>query len=421
MADALIETMSSNPYDGIIADTATQISNIDAQIQQVSSAITNLEQASPTSPTLPKLRERLAQLQSQKQWLTTTNESAKTLSSSFNQSSSDINTLKWIYDIKQQELERAKAQDDAAYRRMYDETQRLWDNYVNTLQNATASENAIINANAWRQWASSQSTAEVRARNYLNAAAQWNEAANNTRQQLNAIEEWRINSWQWYVQLSQWNADNYLRQQVMNDYQSAEAEKDRQFQREMSWRSSSWWWTSSSTRWTSGWWWGWNWNWWGWWQPDIVDPYEEFSNPGQEWNWNWYPTLQEIIAEFDKQWTSPTYDSVKSRNPNITENEFLNWMANNYAEYQNTLTSEKKNAITDSYNKWNMTLEEYWNQLVNLEQQEKQEKKEQKQNSNRTSNIQAAEQMYLDNLRRFWPDSRYTKWALQYYNQLRWK
>ena len=67
MADALIETMSSNPYDGIIADTATQISNIDAQIQQVSSAITNLEQASPTSPTLPKLRERLAQLQSQKQ------------------------------------------------------------------------------------------------------------------------------------------------------------------------------------------------------------------------------------------------------------------------------------------------------------------------------------------------------------------
>jgi hypothetical protein len=58
---------------------------------------------------------------------------------------------------------------------------------------------------------------------------------------LNAIEEWRINSWQWYIQLSQNNADNYLRQQVMNDYQSAEAEKDRQFQRDMSWKSSWWW------------------------------------------------------------------------------------------------------------------------------------------------------------------------------------
>ena len=68
-----------------------------------------------------------------------------------------------------------------------------------------------------------------------------------------------------------------------------------------------------------------------------------------------------------------------------------------------------------------MTLEEYWSQLVNLEQQENQEKKEQKKNSNRISNIQVAEQMYLDNLRRFWPDNRYTKWALQYYNQLRWK
>lgn len=420
MADALIETMSSNPYDGIIADTATQISNIDAQIQQVSSAITNLEKASPTSPTLPKLRERLASLQSQKQWLTTTNESARSLSNSFNQTSENVNTLKWIYDIKQQELERAKSQDDAAYRKMYDDTQRQTNNYINALWNATSSENAIINANAGRDWASAQSTAEARARNYLNNAQAQNEAANTARQQLNAIEEWRINSWQWYIQLSQNNADNYLRQQVMNDFQAAEAEKDRQLQRWSSsyrWSSSGWW---SSSRWTSSWWW-WNWNWWGWWQPDIVDPYEEFSNPEQEWNWNWYPTLQEIIAEFDKQWTSPTYDSVRSRNPNITENEFLNWMSKNYAEYQNTLTSEKKNAITDSYNKWNMTLEEYWKQLVDLENQEKQEKKEQNQNSNRLSNIQAAEQMYLDNLRRFWPDSRYTKWALQYYNQLRWK
>ena len=225
MADALIETISSNPYDSIVADTSTQISNIDSDIQDVSNAINKLEISNPTSPTLPKLRERLAQLQSKKESLVNTNESARSLSNSFNQTSENINTLKWIYDIKQQELERAKSQDDAAYRRMYDETQRQTNNYINALWNATSSENAIINANAWRQWASAQSTAETRARNYLANAQAQNEAANTARQQLNAIEEWRINSWQWYVQLSQNNADNYLRQQAMNNYQSAETEK----------------------------------------------------------------------------------------------------------------------------------------------------------------------------------------------------
>jgi hypothetical protein len=66
MADVLIETLASNPYEGIVADTSTQISDLDAQIQQVSSAITKLEQVSPTSPTLSQLRERLSSLQSRK-------------------------------------------------------------------------------------------------------------------------------------------------------------------------------------------------------------------------------------------------------------------------------------------------------------------------------------------------------------------
>lgn len=416
MADALIETVASNPYEWIVADTSTQISNLDAQIQQVSDAINNLERQSPTSPTLSKLRERLSNLQSQREWLSQTNSSAKSLSQSFSQWAANISSLKWIYDIKQQELERSRNQDDAAYRKMYEDTQRQSNNYINTLQNATTSENAIINANAWRQWASAQSTAEARARNYLAAAAQWNEAANTARQQLNAIEEWRINSWQWYIQLSQNNADNYLRQDVMNRYQSFEAEKDRQLQRELNWLKS-WWWSSYSwwgSR--SSWWWGWGWN------PDIVDPYEEFQNPETpEWTNTWYPTLQEIIAEFDKQWTSPTYDAVRTRNPNITEQQFLKWMSDNFSEYQNTLTDEKINAITDSYNKWDMSLEDYWKQLVELENQQKQEKNQQKKTNNTISNIETAKNLYLENLRRFWPDSRYTQWALQYYNQLKWK
>lgn len=332
MADALIETMSSNPYDGIIADTATQISNIDAQIQQILSAITNLEQTSPTSPTLPKLKERLASLQSQKQWLTTTNESARSLSNSFNQSSENLNTLKWIYDIKQQELERAKAQDDMAYRRMYDDTQKQTNNYTNALWNATASENAIINANAWRQWASAQSTAEARARNYLANAQAQNESANTARQQLNAIEEWRINSWQWYVQLSQWNADNYLRQQVLNDYQSAEAEKDRQFQREMSWRSS-WWWGGTS-RWTSNiidpydlWWWNNGWGWWGW-----------------DWESNWI-----TLPEFQRH--------------NIDLRKGVN---NNTYEYQSALLDEEINALKEQASSWAISLDDYSTRIKTL-------------------------------------------------------
>jgi hypothetical protein len=67
MADALIETVASNPYESIVADTSTKISDLDSQISQVTSAINKLEQISPTSPTLSQLRERLSSLQSQRQ------------------------------------------------------------------------------------------------------------------------------------------------------------------------------------------------------------------------------------------------------------------------------------------------------------------------------------------------------------------
>lgn len=230
MADTLIETVSSNPYQNIVADTSSQIADVDAQIQQVSSAINKLEQVSPTSPTLSQLRERLSSLQERRRWLSTTNDSAKSLMNSYNQSVANVSTLTWIYQLKDSDIWAARNESNAQFNQMEADTRRMWDNYVNTLQNATASENAIINANAWRQWASSQSTAEVRARNYLNAAAAWNEAANQTQQNINAIWEWRINTNAWYLQLSQSNADNTLRQQVMNDFQASEAQKDRDFQ-----------------------------------------------------------------------------------------------------------------------------------------------------------------------------------------------
>lgn len=230
MADVLIETLASNPYEGIVADTSTQISDLDAQIQQVSSAITKLEQVSPTSPTLSQLRERLSSLQSRKNWLTETNNSAKTLMNSYNNSLRNSNTLKWIYDLKENQLDREKSTAEREYNSMAEDTKRVWQNYINALWNATSSENAIINANAWRQWASAQSTAEVRARNYLNNAQAQNEAANQTIQNVNAIREWKINTNAWYAQLSQSNADNTLRQQVMNDFQASEAQKDRDLQ-----------------------------------------------------------------------------------------------------------------------------------------------------------------------------------------------
>jgi len=230
MADVLIETLASNPYEGIVADTSTQISDLDAQIQQVSSAITKLEQVSPTSPTLSQLRERLSSLQSKKNWLTETNNSAKTLMDSYNNSLRNSSTLKWIYDLKENQLNTEKSAAEKEYNSMAEDTKRVWQNYINALWNATSSENAIINSNAGRDWASAQSTAEARARNYLNNAQAQNEAANQTIQNVNAIREWKINTNAWYTQLSQSNADNTLRQQVMNDFQASEAQKDRDLQ-----------------------------------------------------------------------------------------------------------------------------------------------------------------------------------------------
>lgn len=230
MADALIETVASNPYESIVADTSTKISDLDSQISQVTSAINKLEQVSPTSPTLPQLRERLSSLQSQRQWLSKTNDSAKSLMTAYNNSVDRFSSLRWVYWIKQEELAKDKWEAQKEFDSMAEDTRRVWQNYVNALGNATASENAIINANAGREWASSQSVAEARARNYLNNAATQNEAANNTLQNVNAIREAKITSDQWYTQLSQSNADNYLRQQIMNDYQSAENQKDRDLQ-----------------------------------------------------------------------------------------------------------------------------------------------------------------------------------------------
>lgn len=230
MADVLIETMTSNPYEGIVADTTSQIADLDAQIEQVSSAISKLEKVSPTSPTLSSLRERLSSLQSRKNWLTEQNNSAKTLMSSYNNSVKNVSTLAWIYELKEDQLNYDRMKAENEYNQMEKENRRVWQNYINALWNATSSENAIVNANAARQWASSQSTAEVRARNYLNNAQAQNEAANQTIQNTNAIREWKVNTNAWYAQLSQSNADNTLRQQVMNDFQASEAQKDRDLQ-----------------------------------------------------------------------------------------------------------------------------------------------------------------------------------------------
>ncbi len=228
MADALIETITSNPYESIVADTATQIAWIDTQIQEVVNAINSLEKSNPTSPTLTQLRERLTQLQNRRSSLNSQNNSANDLMQAYNKSSENLNTLRWIYDMKQSELNRERQESDRAYRRMYEDTQRDNQNYINALWNANASENAIINANAARDWASAQSTAEMRARNYLNNAQAQYEAANTARNNLNNIEQARLTANQWYTQLSQWNADNYLRQQAMYDLEAAEAERQRQ-------------------------------------------------------------------------------------------------------------------------------------------------------------------------------------------------
>jgi cell shape-determining protein MreC len=93
MADALIETTATNPYASIVSDTTNQISDVNADIQRITSAIEKLEQLSPTSPTLPKLRERLAELKEKSDSLTATNDSAKSLLNSYNESLSNANTM----------------------------------------------------------------------------------------------------------------------------------------------------------------------------------------------------------------------------------------------------------------------------------------------------------------------------------------
>lgn len=242
MADILIDTIATNPYESIVANTSTQITELDKKISDVTSAIANLEKANPSSQSLPQLRERLASLQWQRQALVQQLNAGKELMRWFDSNAHDITTLAWINQLKQEEIIKAQQESDKTYKQMREDTARRWENYLNATQAATASENAIINANAARNWWSAQSTAEVRARNYLNNAAQWAEIASNNQQLLNAIDEWRLNANAWYVQMSQANADNYLRQDVMNKFQASEAEKDRQLNRELNkskWSSSS--------------------------------------------------------------------------------------------------------------------------------------------------------------------------------------
>ena len=310
MADAfLIETMSVNPYDWIIANTDSQIADINNQIQLVSNEINKLEASNPTSPTLSQLRERLSSLQSKKEWLTSTNESAKSLSQSFNQWQQNVNTLKWIYDIKQQELEKARAEDEKAYMQMIEDTRRDNQNYINALWNATASENAIINANAWRQWASEQSTSEARARNYLNNAQTQAEAANNARATINNLEQARMNSNQWYTQLSQSNADNYLRQQVLADMEAAENEKTRQAQ----YWNSYWGWGSrwTSSRWTN----------------NIFDPYslvnKNKNNNNNNNNNNNSKDQPQDISEYEKELQKAKEEAEKYGKWNGNSNMFI--------------------------------------------------------------------------------------------------
>lgn len=306
MADSLIETYQVNPYEWIVADTSTQITDLDADIQKITKAINDLEKVYPTSTTLQSLRDQLAELQAKKNSLSETNSSAKALSQSFNQWQQNVNTLKWIYDIKQEELAKAKAEDEATYKRMIDETRRNSQNYINALWNATASENAIINANAWMQWASQQSTAEARARNYLQNAQAQAEAANTATSNINNLEQARMNSNQWYTQLSQSNADNYLRQQVLSDMEAAENEKTRQAQYWWYWYWWWWgwgWWGSSSRWWYSYWWWSSKWKWSSTssrWTDNVIDPNEEFWNPQDISEYE--KELQKAKEEAEKYW-----------------------------------------------------------------------------------------------------------------------
>jgi hypothetical protein len=264
----------------------------------------------PTSQYLPQLKNRLSDLQ-QKMWnLNRQNESAKSLLNSYNDSLSNANTMAWIYQLKQAELNRAQQEADESYKRMYDDVKRWWQNYIDALWNATASENAIINANAWRYWASAQSTAEARARNYLANAQAQAEYNNNVISQLNAIEENRLNSNAWYVQLSQSNADNTLRQQVMNNFEASQNATKY-------W--SSWWWSSKSKNVTL---------------PDT-------------WNWKW-------TSEWTTEWTKNNWDDLQ-----WSEAEYQAEKMND--DYKTVWTFNSPMLIyQDSYN-WTLTPDRWYN------------------------------------------------------------
>ena len=193
MADALIETVDQNPYGDILNNVTSQLSELNENISKVTSAINSLEKLSPNSPVLSQLRERLNSLQTQKEQLWNQQTSAASMMASYDSASQRLDTLKGIYDLKQQQLAKQKAESDIAYDMMYEDTKNKWDNYINALWQAQASEDAIINANAWRMWQGMQSVAETRARNYLANARQQNEAALSNQQLLNDIRSNKIN------------------------------------------------------------------------------------------------------------------------------------------------------------------------------------------------------------------------------------
>lgn len=336
MADALIETNWSNPYSSIVSDTTDQINQLDSNIQSVLAAISKLEQMNPTSAYLPQLKNRLAELQSKMWKLNKQNESAKSLLNSYNESLVNTNTMQGIYQLKQAELNRAQLEADESYRKMYEDVRRKWSNYINALWNATASENAIINANAWRYWASVQSTAEARARNYLQNAQAQAEYDSNLQAQLNAIEENRLNSNAWYVQLSQSNADNTLRQDIMNNLSSSSS---------WSWWWRSRWWSSKNVtlpdtskneapKWTT------DWTSWWWWESTDWRHYKDFA-------------ASQYTAEQNRAWTYWVIDSDVVHYQSAWNEK---WTMNNWRFSDNiaNLDKDKVNAAVEKINK------QYW-------------------------------------------------------------
>lgn len=293
MADVLIETVDQNPYGDILTGTTDELSKVNSDISRITEAINNLERLSPNSPVLSQLRERLNTLQTTRDQLWNQQRSAASMMASYDAASKRVDTLRGIYDLKQQQLAKAKAEADVAYDMMYEDTKRQWDNYINALWQAQASEDAIINANAGRMWQWMQSVAETRARNYLANARQQNEAALSNQQLLNDIRSNKINNANAIMQMGSADADNYLRQQVLTDTELAENERNRQFQREMQELQNrpGWGGWSSSSRTTSP-------------SSNIVNPYEwlvEYKD--DNWNVIWYfdPKLVEQGQEVQPQ------------------------------------------------------------------------------------------------------------------------